>query len=705
MLAARLIGGAGTGKTTELVDIVMKLVDRGLDPMQIGYFSFTRAARQEAAKRVATAAGITQDEIERGGWFRTLHALAYRCLALPSGCLLAEGKDTREWFADRMGLGGGVESIDPEEQPFRECPWESSLAYEAMSLTLWDVARNRLTTLEEEWRRASRVSDKTPPWKTCRDFIALYEDRKLLDGRVDFTDLLSRFSGWKFHVDEGPYQVRPEGDVPHLPALIHDEAQDASALSMAAFDRLCSEGGVQFCYLAGDPYQCQPAGTMVRTNCGYVPIERLDPEAMTVTGFDKAARNFEHGLSFQRATRIVDSGEIRMIVTEGGDKHFCTNNHKWFARVEHGECLTVPASYLAIGDALPKLVGGMEMSFRWERIKACYSLPPGTPTPVYSLNVEKHHTYIADGYVTCNSIYSWAGSDSKYFTNFKVEKERVTPKSHRCAKPILELGERILQLLGKGYYDRGIAPAEHDGCVVDKWETFLDGEAINSPTEEWLILTRTNRQAQQLAAKLNARGFPWRPTRGRGGFDAPARMAAFVGLKQLEEGGPINGEEWRRVCDMVPTKALNEDVLYLERGTKKRFDDTAERAKYSWVLVDELGELGATEHFIKLIKRGAWPDAMKDHKDQAQAVRTFGTAICSEPKLRLGTIHSAKGQEADNVLLLASSTGAISRACSNDSSGAAFGEEVRVAYVGATRARYKLVILKESKSPLRIPLP
>jgi len=53
---ARLVGGAGTGKTTEVIR-VMEEAKSGLggSPFAIGFTSFTRAARAEAVERAAAA--------------------------------------------------------------------------------------------------------------------------------------------------------------------------------------------------------------------------------------------------------------------------------------------------------------------------------------------------------------------------------------------------------------------------------------------------------------------------------------------------------------------------------------------------------------------------------------------------------------------------------------------------------------------------
>lgn len=68
---ARVIGGAGTGKTSMMLDIMEKAMERpevARNPYALGFSSFTRAARSEAASRAAAAWGVGADDFRgRGG--------------------------------------------------------------------------------------------------------------------------------------------------------------------------------------------------------------------------------------------------------------------------------------------------------------------------------------------------------------------------------------------------------------------------------------------------------------------------------------------------------------------------------------------------------------------------------------------------------------------------------------------------------------
>ena len=72
--------------------------------------------------------------------------------------------------------------------------------------------------------------------------------------------------------------------------------------------------------------------------------------------------------------------------------------------------------------------------------------------PVYSLNVEKHHKYVADGIVTCNSIYGFAGADSQSIPNLRKRLEATErgltriplTVTRRCGKAIVREANKIV---------------------------------------------------------------------------------------------------------------------------------------------------------------------------------------------------------------------------------------------------------------------
>ena len=77
-----ILGPPGTGKTTTLLNLVDEFIQDGVRPKQIGYFSFTKKAANEAADRAAEKFGLDKDNDLP--FFRTLHSYLDRNVAYQS---------------------------------------------------------------------------------------------------------------------------------------------------------------------------------------------------------------------------------------------------------------------------------------------------------------------------------------------------------------------------------------------------------------------------------------------------------------------------------------------------------------------------------------------------------------------------------------------------------------------------------------------
>lgn len=244
---ARLIGGAGTGKTTELMAIMDKLLDREIGPLEIGFCSFTRAARREAATRAADRFGVPVPILEREGWFRTIHSVAYNVLSIGSELLAGDSAKTREWFRESFGEDVILDERDSFTEPTRGSRIE-------VILSIWGAARSRLTSFADQWDRVNAVDNSIPDMADCKSVVDHYELSKRVDGRVDFADILGKFAGREFHID-GPTGASPYGEVPDVPVWIFDEQQDVTPLLDLVARRLAAGPSTRYVYLAGDPFQ------------------------------------------------------------------------------------------------------------------------------------------------------------------------------------------------------------------------------------------------------------------------------------------------------------------------------------------------------------------------------------------------------------------------------------------------------------------
>lgn len=292
------------------------------------------------------------------------------------------------------------------------------------------------------------------------------------------------------------------------------------------------------------------------------------------------------------------------------------------------------------------------------------------------------------------SIHNFAGSDASCFLGWQATKEQTMPKSYRCPAPILRLGEQCLRRMRTGYFDRGIAPADHEGRVdeVSSLDDIVD--AVN-PKDDWLLIARTRYQAGRLAAAMHTRGKPCRWTNAP---DGPThRSEGLQAIYRLERGEPITGEQWRRAMELLPSNGMlspGHKQAMLTRGTKKRFADDAEAARWDFILLSDLPKVGASEALTNAIGSGDWVRLVDRAETWRRQAKEHGPELAAEPRVRVGTIHSVKGQEADNVGFLTTTSARVQNGEEDERQ---HDEERRIAYVAVTRARRHLYVVNEGR--------
>ncbi len=538
MQIARLIGGAGTGKTTELLKIMEGALEHIKDPTLLGFASFTRAARAEAVSRASSAWNVEPEVLSKAGWFRTVHSAVLRCLGPVARDLISEKEKDLQYLSEIFGVNLST-NIDDDlgKTRFVGDPTVSS------ALNCWSLARTTLTPLEDVIRRMRKIDDNVTDYAKCVQLIERYETSKRIDGRMDFDDMLLMFAGISCSPRSGVSMVTPLGDIPAVHAWLFDEQQDASPLLDAACKRLVSAPSVKWAYVVGDPFQ---------------------------------------------------------------------------------------------------------------------------------------------------AIYGFAGSSSSCFMAWDAHKERIMPKSYRCPRAILELGERCLRGT-RGYFDRGIAPADHDGFVHDSC-SIDDIVDMIEPSHDWLLIARTNYQAARFSAALHSKRKPHKwTTQPDGETNASAGMK---GLLSLESGSPITGDQWLHAMALIPQKGKDGEV-FITRGTKAKWKDPDVVSEWDRIWPEDLEKVGATEHLVKMIRDASWVGLINKGKQWRDTAKRWGVELACEPRVRVGTIHSVKGAEADNVAMLTTTSKTVQKGCEDRNQS---DEEHRIAYVGVTRAKRNLYVINEGHS-------
>ncbi len=296
---------------------------------------------------------------------------------------------------------------------------------------------------------------------------------------------------------------------------------------------------------------------------------------------------------------------------------------------------------------------------------------------------------------------SFAGASAKHFMGWQA-RESVMPKSFRCPAPILALGERCLREMDSGYWDRGITPADHSGRITQAGAPLDAIEEHLDLSKQTLILARCGYALQAYEEIFDDLGIPYsRETR----HGDPDRQG-FQAMWDLQSGKSTSGDAWQHAIDMIPVKHPHFGDLLVD-GEKSAWL-TGRRYDLDIFRPADLERAGCTPVLAAMICRGEWVQVLSPSKQEKARrwidhARRHGAELATHPPVRLATIHSAKGLEADTVLLSTHSSRRVERG--RDSSLLRHDEECRVNYVAVTRARSKLVIVEDGcRQRLVLPL-
>lgn len=271
------------------------------------------------------------------------------------------------------------------------------------------------------------------------------------------------------------------------------------------------------------------------------------------------------------------------------------------------------------------------------------------------------------------AIYQWAGADIN--TMLRLEGEsRVLNQSWRVPRQIQNLGIRLSNQI-KNRHKKSWNPRDADGKIAsmrDLTEVGFDGSSV-------LILTRNDFLMPRIESILRMDGIVYEK-HGHSSIK-PRYLEAAEYWTQLCRGDPITIDAARRVYGLM---SVGRSV---ERGYKTlqgREDDEL-------VTYNDLKHGGG----LLVDKNMQWAVALdripREEVGYMLAARRRGIKLRERPAVRLSTIHSAKGAEADHVVLLREMAKRSHKEIELNPD-----DELRVWYVAVTRAREKLTLVDSS---------
>lgn len=213
-----LIGNPGCGKTTYLISDLESRVKNGLDLNEIGFWSFSNAAVDEAATRAYKALdseekseSLKEQKIKLPN-FRTMHSMAFQLLNLSPDNLLSDSN--LEDFGKAIGMKFNQKTRGSSYGQIR-------LTQADKMLQVINVARLMDMNLKDYLIR-NNIHEF--PIVLMEELATMYANHKIINGLYDYTDmlLLAKTADIEF---------------PRLKIGYIDEAQDLATLQWILADR------------------------------------------------------------------------------------------------------------------------------------------------------------------------------------------------------------------------------------------------------------------------------------------------------------------------------------------------------------------------------------------------------------------------------------------------------------------------------------
>ena len=242
------------------------------------------------------------------------------------------------------------------------------------------------------------------------------------------------------------------------------------------------------------------------------------------------------------------------------------------------------------------------------------------------------------------AIFGWAGADVDSFINYDAEEIPLT-KSERVPSIIQQTALDVINRIQDNRIDKEYFPKSETGEILERYKL----HDIDMSTGDWLILTRTKSLLKPIPAYLKKKGLFFESAQGNS-----------VG------------------------KSLYEDIQYWSKLQKKitipdiQLQRVKERIK------------GPMNLSLK------WYDAFNNVSESQITYMRLLLLNNEDPtkkaRIKVSTIHGAKGGEATNVVLFLNHTSNTIKGAKKST--AKQDEEYRVWYVGITRTMKNLYLVR-----------
>lgn len=275
------------------------------------------------------------------------------------------------------------------------------------------------------------------------------------------------------------------------------------------------------------------------------------------------------------------------------------------------------------------------------------------------------------------AIFRWAGADVDSFITQKGKLLNLT-KSVRIPRKIhdyaIKIIERISNRLKKEW-----EPKDHEGSL-QVHDYFED---VPMQKGKWLVLTRTRFQLKELEEILTEKGIYYE-NKFKKCYEKEIAEAA-ANWEHLKQGQFLHYKDIIKISQyMGPAKWEKEKL----RGL----------VKDGFYKIDQL--IGGYGLQTKATWHECFDNAGASRINYIRSMRRNGEELNKDPRVMLSTIHSVKGGEEDNVVVLPDLTNNTQKSYDRNPD-----DENRLFYVACTRTKENLHIIRPKKDYKSFPMP
>ena len=258
------------------------------------------------------------------------------------------------------------------------------------------------------------------------------------------------------------------------------------------------------------------------------------------------------------------------------------------------------------------------------------------------------------------AIYGWAGADVQRFQD-EPAKNIILPQSYRVPQAVQQIADQILNRIPDNRRIKKKWASRPEGGSVDHVTSIEDVPLHQS---DWLILARTNDKLIKLKSTLQEMAIYFE-IKSRKSYKTRL-YTAVKHYTRWQQGDLLSLSEVKDVLEQT-------DVIVDPFPKEERMYDLTE---------------------FNFYKTHDWYEVFTQDPEECLYIREMlrNKEELSKPaRVKLSTIHAAKGGEATNVLMILDNTKKIREAV--DKSEDKHDEEHRVWYVGVTRTKQNLYIM------------